>query len=58
LRNYSLYSAETQLVKALPKMAKAALKAGFEEHLKQIEAHVGRLEKIMKSLEENPKVKK
>jgi ferritin-like metal-binding protein YciE len=39
-------------------MAKAALKAGFEEHLKQIEAHVGRLEKIMKSLEENPKVKK
>ena len=36
-----LYSAETQLVKALPKMAKAAtnsdLRAGFEEHLKQTE---------------------
>jgi ferritin-like metal-binding protein YciE len=50
------------LVKALPKMAKAAthsdLKAGFEEHLKQTGGHVGRLEKIMKSLEENPKVKK
>ena len=57
-----LYSAETQLVKALPKMAKAAtnsdLKAGFEEHLKQTEGHVGRLEKIMKSLDESPKGKK
>src|SRR6187402_351337 len=45
-----LYSAETQLVKALPKMAKAAthedLKAGFEEHLKQTKAHVTRLEEI------------
>ena len=34
-----LHSAETQLVKALPKMAKAAsnsdLKAGFTEHLEQ-----------------------
>jgi len=50
------------LVKALPKMAKAAtnsdLKAGFEEHLKQTEGHVGRLEKIMKSLDESPKGKK
>ena len=57
-----LYSAETQLVKALPKMAKAAtnsdLKAGFQEHLKQTEGHVGRLEKIMKSLDESPKGKK
>jgi ferritin-like metal-binding protein YciE len=57
-----LYSAETQLVKALPKMATAAtssdLKAGFEEHLKQTEGHVGRLEKIMKSLGESPKGKK
>ena len=39
-------------------MAKAAtnsdLKAGFEEHLKQPEGHVGRLEKIMKSLDESP----
>ena len=34
-----LYSAENQLVKALPKMAKAAtsedLRAGFEEHMEQ-----------------------
>lgn len=45
-----LYSAETQLVKALPKMAKAAtheeLKAGFEEHLEETKEHVARLEKI------------
>ncbi len=45
-----LYSAETQLVKALPKMAKAAmnedLQAGFEEHLEQTERHVERLEQI------------
>ncbi len=45
-----LYSAETQLVKALPKMAKAAnhedLKAGFEEHLEQTKEHVQRLEKV------------
>jgi len=45
-----LYSAETQLVKALPKMAKAAtneeLKAGFEEHLEQTKGHVERLNQI------------
>jgi len=45
-----LYSAENQLVKALPKMAKAAsnpeLKAGFEEHLEQTRTHVSRLEQI------------
>jgi ferritin-like metal-binding protein YciE len=45
-----LYSAEKQLVKALPKMAEAAtnaeLRAGFEEHLKQTKNHVTRLEKI------------
>jgi ferritin-like metal-binding protein YciE len=45
-----LYSAENQLIKALPEMAKAAtssnLKAGFEEHLKQTEEHVARLESI------------
>jgi ferritin-like metal-binding protein YciE len=50
-----LYSAETQLVKALPKMAKAAtneeLKAGFEEHLEQTKGHVERLEQIAESLE-------
>ena len=57
-----LYSAENQLVKALPKMAKAAssdeLKQGFEEHLEQTRDHVQRLEKIFKSLDESPKGKK
>lgn len=57
-----LYSAENQLVKALPKMAKAAgspaLKAGFEEHLEQTRNHVERLETIFSKLGENPKGKK
>jgi ferritin-like metal-binding protein YciE len=45
-----LYSAETQLVKALPKMAKAAthedLKAAFEQHLEETKGQVQRLEQI------------
>jgi ferritin-like metal-binding protein YciE len=49
-----LYSAENQLVKALPKMAKAAtneeLKAGFEEHLEQTKGHVERLNQIGEQL--------
>jgi ferritin-like metal-binding protein YciE len=57
-----IYSAENQLVKALPKMAKAAtsedLNAGFEEHLEQTKGHVARLEKIFKALDESPKGKK
>ena len=57
-----LYSAENQLVKALPKMAKAAaseeLKAGFEEHLEQTKGHVQRLEQIFEMLDESPKGKK
>ena len=57
-----LYSAETQMVKALPKMANAAsseeLRAGFEEHLGQTKEHVVRLEKILKALGESPKGKK
>jgi ferritin-like metal-binding protein YciE len=57
-----LYNAENQLVKALPKMAKAAsseeLSQGFEEHLEQTRAHVQRLEEIFQSLGENPKGKK
>jgi ferritin-like metal-binding protein YciE len=56
-----LYSAENQLVKALPKMAKAAtspdLSAGFEGHLEQTKEHVARLEKIFKALGESPKGK-
>jgi ferritin-like metal-binding protein YciE len=57
-----LYNAENQLLKALPKMAKAAsseeLRQGFEEHLEQTRGHVERLEKIFKSLDESPKGKK
>ena len=57
-----LYSAENQLVKALPKMAKAAsnaeLRAGFEKHLKETQGHVDRLEKIFKNLDASPKGKK
>jgi ferritin-like metal-binding protein YciE len=57
-----LYSAENQLLKALPKMAKAStsddLRAGFEEHLGQTKEHVARLEKIFAALDENPKGKK
>jgi ferritin-like metal-binding protein YciE len=57
-----LYSAESQLVKALPKMAKAAssddLRQGFEEHLEQTKGHVQRLEKVFQALEETPKGKK
>jgi ferritin-like metal-binding protein YciE len=57
-----LYSAENQLVKALPKLAKAAesdeLREGFEEHLQQTQGHVDRLEKIFTDLGESPKGKK
>jgi ferritin-like metal-binding protein YciE len=57
-----IYNAENQLVKALPKMAKAAssdeLRKGFEEHLEQTKGQVQRLEQIFKSLGENPKGKK
>ena len=57
-----LYSAENQLVKALPEMAKAAtseeLAAGFEEHLEQTKSHVQRLETIFQQLGESPKGKK
>jgi ferritin-like metal-binding protein YciE len=57
-----LYSAENQMVKALPKMIKAAtsedLRTGFEEHLEQTKGHVSRLEEIFKALEESPKGKK
>jgi len=56
-----LYSAENQLVKALPKMAKAAssdaLRQGFEKHLEQTRGHVQRLEKIFQALGESPKGK-
>jgi len=57
-----LYNAETQLTKALPKMAKASsnseLRQAFEEHLRQTSEHVSRLEQIFDNLEEKPTGKK
>ena len=45
-----IYFAEKQIVKALPKMAKAAqspqLRAGFEKHLEETEGQIDRLEQI------------
>ena len=56
-----LYSAENQILKALPQMVKAAaspkLKAGFEEHLNQTREHVSRLEQIFEGLGKSPKGK-
>ena len=56
---HDLYSAETQLVEALPKMAKAAshpqLQRAFQEHLTQTEGHVRRLEQIFQMLGAKPK---
>jgi ferritin-like metal-binding protein YciE len=57
-----LYSAENQILKALPKMIKKAtspaLKRGFEKHLKETEGHVERLDKIFRQLDESPRGKK
>jgi ferritin-like metal-binding protein YciE len=57
-----LYSAEKQLVAALPKMAKKCsneqLRAAFEEHLAVTENHVSRLEKIFEGLENSPRGEK
>jgi ferritin-like metal-binding protein YciE len=57
-----LYSAENQILKALPKMIKTAkseqLKAGFQEHLQQTEQQVKRLEQIFDKLDEEPEGKK
>lgn len=56
-----LYSAETQLVRALPKMAKAAtnpdLKAAFTEHLAETKTQVERLEQACELLGVKPKGK-
>lgn len=57
-----LYSAEKQLVAALPKMAKAAtnanLKSAFLGHLAETKGQVERLDQIFEELEEKPKRKK
>ena len=56
-----LYNAENQLVKALPKLAKAAsseeLKGAFDKHLEQTKGHVERLEEVFEELGEKPKGK-
>src|SRR5437667_12744861 len=56
-----LYSAEGQLLKALPKMAKGAsseeLKDAFEKHLEQTKSHVERLEEVFEDIGEKPKGK-
>ncbi len=56
-----LYSSETQLLKALPKMAKAAkseeLATGFQDHLEQTKEHVARLEQVFEGLGVSPKGK-
>jgi len=53
--------AEGQLVKALPKMARAAkdaeLRSAFEEHLEQTKGHVERLKQIFEMIGEKPKAK-
>jgi ferritin-like metal-binding protein YciE len=53
-----VYSAENQLLKALPKMAKGAssdeLKQAFETHLEQTKGHVERLDEIFEALGEKP----
>ena len=57
-----LYSAETQMVKALPKLAKASsnaqLRQAFEEHLRQTSEQVSRLEQIFEMLGEKPNGKR
>src|SRR5580765_5961358 len=56
-----LYNAENQLIKALPKMARAStseeLRTAFEKHLEQTKEHAARLERIFKALGENAKGK-
>jgi ferritin-like metal-binding protein YciE len=57
-----MYSAETQITKALPKIIKTVtepkLKQGLEQHLKETENQVQRIEKIFDSLGGSPRGKK
>ena len=56
-----IFYAENKILKALPKMAKAAhseeLKAAFEKHLKETEGQVSRLEKVFDMIEVAPRGK-
>ncbi|MFL6279082.1 MAG: ferritin-like domain-containing protein [Vicinamibacterales bacterium] len=55
------YDAEKQLIKALPKLAKAAastdLRTAFETHLEETRGHVERLEQVFESLDQKPRGK-
>ena len=57
-----IYSAEKQLTKALPKLAKAAtseeLRSAFENHLAQTEEQIGRVEQVFEILEMTARAKK
>jgi ferritin-like metal-binding protein YciE len=57
-----IYSAETQITKALPKVIKKVtspdLKKGLEDHLMQTMNHIKRLEQIFESLDSSPRGKK
>jgi ferritin-like metal-binding protein YciE len=57
-----IYHAENQLLKALPRMARAAnapeLRAAFEEHLEQTRLHAERLEQVFDQLGAKAKGKK
>lgn len=56
-----LYSAEHQILKALPKMVKAAnhdeLRSAFQTHLAQTEEHVARLDRIFEAIAKSPRGK-
>ena len=56
-----IYYAERQILKTLPKMAKAAnsekLAAGFEHHHEETEVHIERLEKVFEMLDKRPRGK-
>lgn len=56
-----LYSAENQITKALPKMAKAAssseLRSAFETHLKETEGQIERLDQVFEILGTSPRGK-
>jgi len=56
-----MYDAERRIVKALPKVAKAAtcddLKAAIQSHLKETEGHVKKLEEVFESFDEKAKGK-
>jgi ferritin-like metal-binding protein YciE len=57
-----LYSAETQMLKALPKVAKAVeseeLRAAVQQHIKETETHAERLEQVLTKMGEKAKGKK